>query len=459
MTRPAKWTNRSVLGLGLASDPVATVTALAREVVSKALDNGWSGPPFDPLALAEILKIPVSPSDEVRDARTVSVGESGRVRIEFNPNRPPARVRFSIAHEIGHTLFPDCAKHVRNRAAYHELTADGWQLEALCNIAAAELLMPAGSLPVVDTSQVNAELIMEWRRMYDVSIEALLIRITHLASSPCAMFCASPASTQLDNASDRYHVDYAIGSAAWDTGSLTGVALPASSLVSECASVGFTANGDEHWDRAGEVHVECIAVAPYPGAVQPRVVGLLRRKEKLADRSETVLFGVVRGDATRPRGEGLRIIAHVVNDATPNWGGGGFASALRRRFDDAQTAFREWIKEDSDRLHLGAMHVAEVGRNVQVATLIAQKGYGQSARPRLRYSALRRALDELGQYAARSRASVHVPRIGAGQARGQWSVIEGLMREYISARGVPVTVYDLPGAVPPPAAPQTSLEL
>ena len=48
--------------------------------------------------------------------------------------------------------------------------------------------------------------------------------------------------------------------------------------------------------------------------------------------------------------------------------------------------------------------------------------------------------------------TVHLPRLGAGQARGQWSVIEGLIREFVSARGIPVTVYDLPGALAPPVA-------
>src|SRR5207244_431046 len=111
-------------------------------------------------------------------------------------------------------------------------------------------------------------------------------------------------------------------------------------------------------------------------------------------------------------GDGLRIIAHVVNDATPNWGGGGFASALRRRFESAQTAFREWVGEDGERLRLGAVHFSQVAPTIRVATLVAQKGYGPSARPRIRYSALRESLDALGRYAASSAATVHLPRLG-----------------------------------------------
>ena len=41
-------------------------------------------------------------------------------------------------------------------------------------------------------------------------------------------------------------------------------------------------------------------------------------------------------------------------------------------------------------------------------------------------------------------ASVHMPRIGTGQAGGSWSIIEDLVDNELCAHGVPVTVYDLP---------------
>lgn len=457
MGRNPEWTNRSVLALAQGEDPVAKVISLARKVVADALDKGWSGPPFDPVALAEVLRIPIVGTDDVRDARTTGIGEAGRVRIEFNPSRPPARVRFSIAHEIGHTLFPDCAKHVRNRSAYHELTPDGWQLEALCNIAAAELLMPAGSLPLIDVAEINAERILDWRRAYDVSVEALLIRIIHLSDVPCAMFCTSARGADLTAAPARYRVDYSIGSRSWDGPPLTGFVLPTDSLVQECASVGFTAHGDEIWGRAGSVHVECIAIPPYLGSVQPRVVGLLRRKVPDERQRGPALLRFVRGDATKPRGSDLRIVTHIVNDATPNWGGAGFASALRRTHPESQDAFRHWVREGN--LHLGAMHVGELAPTLRVATLVAQHGYGPSSRPRIRYSALRSCLEAVGEYAKAHGGSVHMPRLGAGQAGGDWGIIEGLIREYVTARGVSTTVYDLPGAPPPMVAPQATLNL
>jgi hypothetical protein len=93
------WTNKSVLKFAGCGDPVELIEAKARELVLKARDAGWSGPPYNPLAIADLLNIPVDANSEVADARTVAFGRG--IRIEFNPTRPRERVRFSLAHEIG----------------------------------------------------------------------------------------------------------------------------------------------------------------------------------------------------------------------------------------------------------------------------------------------------------------------------------------------------------------------
>src|SRR6267378_7822144 len=120
-----QWTNPSVVAFAEDRDPVAAVTERARELAMDAMDHGWTGPPFDPLALAEILRIDVLAREGVRDARTVP-NERGHPRIEYNPTRPRGRVRYSLAHEIAHAMFPDWADKVRNRSERHELTGDEW---------------------------------------------------------------------------------------------------------------------------------------------------------------------------------------------------------------------------------------------------------------------------------------------------------------------------------------------
>src|SRR5581483_10853484 len=164
------WTNKSVLALAREADPVEIVLAKARELTFSALELGWSGPPYDPFRLAELLNIRVIANEDVPDARTTP--SAGRLRIEFNPNRPAARINYSIAHEIGHSFFPDCAEMIRNRSK-HAGSKDEWQLEMLCNLAAAEILMPIGTLREVDL-EPKIDRVLDLRKEYNVSIEAML---------------------------------------------------------------------------------------------------------------------------------------------------------------------------------------------------------------------------------------------------------------------------------------------
>src|SRR3954463_1595431 len=97
------------------SDPYTEIARRAREIVLDALEEGWSGPPFDPFELAERVGIETVPREDLDDARLVSPQGEEPPRIEFNPHRRPARVRFSVAHELGHFLFSDHAAQTRYR--------------------------------------------------------------------------------------------------------------------------------------------------------------------------------------------------------------------------------------------------------------------------------------------------------------------------------------------------------
>lgn len=418
----------------------------ARSLVFEAMAVGWSGPPFDPFQLADFLGIPVVPTGDVSDARTIP-RQAGRVQIEFNPNRSRARVRYSIAHELAHTLFPDCHRRVRNRLKREHLDPEDWQLEMLCNIGAAELLMPVGSFPTLTEEHLSIDRLMALREEFSVSSEAILLRIVRLTNIPCLAFAASRDEAR---APHRYRVGYARSSRCWQVDVPSGVLLPEDSVVTECTGIGFTAHGGEAWPATDvSLHVECVGIPPYPGRRYPRVVGVAHPRHLGSAR----VFGLkqVRGDATRPRGKGPQVLLHVVNDKALSWGGGGFASALRRRIPSVHEEFSAWASSKRD-LRLGNVHWAVSGTDLVVASMVAQHGYGPSSRPRIRYDSLRRCLATVGAYARENRASVHMPRIGTGQARGDWSIVRELVEDYIVDLGVKVTVYDLPT----PAAPITT---
>ncbi len=432
-----RWTHPSARLLAANGDPEEAIVRRARDLVFRATEAGWVGPPFDPFALAELQGIDVVPSQAVVDA-TIRADERGRLRIEYNPDQPIARQRYSVAHELAHALFPDVAKQARFRVAGKILPGDDWQLELLCNRAAAELLMPVGSIADAVTGDIGIDEVLDARRRYDVSVEAVALRLVSLARAPLLAFAAAPAKT-----GNTYRVDYAIPSAAWSDAP-SPRAIAATSVVAECTAIGYTAKGHELWGGLSS-RVEAVGIPPYPGDRLPRVVGVVRPTDGLDRRAATIEY--LRGDATMPRGDAPRVLVQIVNDKTPNWGG-GFALVIRHKWPVVQDEFRAWAGVEGH-LRLGSTHTVEAEAGLWVASVVAMHGYGPSATSRIRYRALETGLEAVAKLATSLGATVHAPRIGAGQAGGSWAVISGLIQEALCDRGLSVSIYDLPGAPGP----------
>lgn len=427
-----KWTNPSVRELAGRSDPVEAIQSIARIRVLDAVEQGWQGPPFDPFELAEILNVRVVPSQEVEDAMLIPEGR--RYRIDFNPSQSQRRIRFSIAHELAHTLFPDCRDQVRKRLRRADMSSDVWQLEMLCNIAASEFLMPAGNLPIESMGRITIDNIIEFSHEFDASIEAVLLRIVRLERRHCAVFVAS------GNA-EGYRLDYAVETQGACFRLESGLVLPENSRVSNCQALGYTAKGEETWVTGQSIHMECVAIPAYPGHLWPRVAGIAYRKGERGLGTSRITFVV--GDATKPHGQGHKVIAHVVNDGATRWGGRGFANAVRRKWPPVQDDFRQWAERCPHNHRLGNTHVCQVDDETSVFSMIAQHGYGKSRLPRIRYHHLADTLSQLCDFAQREEASVHMPRIGCGEAGGNWSIVQDLILERLSDHGIAVTVYDL----------------
>jgi Zn-dependent peptidase ImmA (M78 family)/O-acetyl-ADP-ribose deacetylase (regulator of RNase III) len=444
------WTHPSVRRLG-AKDPVQFICSRASSKALEAIQAGWSGPPFDPTKLAPYLGVRVVPKEDVADARTVPL-QGSLLQVEFNPNKTPARIRFSIAHELAHTLFEDCFETIRNRLSATEQKADEWQLEMLCNLGAAEFLMPMGKFPELKNTDISIRHIMALRDKFQVSMEAVLLRVVRLTQAPCAIFAASCREHARHR--DRYSIDYAVASRNWRLRLSSGTLLPKDSVLRECTAIGYSAEREEEWSPAtGRIHVQCLGIPSFPSETIPRVVGLIRPSTAVPVEQARITW--LDGDATEPRGEGHRIVAHVANNKTPNWGA-GFGLAVRKKRPEVQEAFRSWTRETPGALSLGnVFHSDVLDDNITFFQMICQSGYGPSEKPRLRYAALRTCLERLAEFATAHDASVHMPRIGAGQGGGSWGLIEQLIDEVLCSQGLRVTVYDLPGqqTAPGPAQP------
>jgi O-acetyl-ADP-ribose deacetylase (regulator of RNase III) len=346
------------------------------------------------------------------------------------------RVRFSIAHEIAHSLFEDVADEVRHRGG-NKAAKDDWQLEVLCNLAASEFVMPLGSISARASLGSLEELMVE-RRKFDVSAEAFLIRATKIASEPVVMFCASPIAGPTGERS--YRVDYSISSASAPQVPIFGFQVPKRSIVNSCSAIGFTGRGTEKWFEGRSATIECVGIPGYPGSSYPRVAGLIRF-EKTEVPGAKVNF--VHGDVLKASGSETRIICQLVNDQARFWGG-GVARSAARAFPEAQRDFSNWIVSIPRSKRLGDVHFARADKNLVLASLVGQAGFGPSPTPRIRYAALEKCFAKISEFASANSASVHMPRLGSGESGGSWDTVQELLQNALVADGIPVTVCDLP---------------
>jgi len=145
----------------------------------------------------------------------------------------------------------------------------------------------------------------------------------------------------------------------------------------------------------------------------------------------------IRGDATKPVGEGPKIIVHICNDLGV-WGA-GFVLALSRRWADPERVYREM-----DTYKLGSVSYVTVEKDIAVANLIGQTGVGVTKRGiPVRYWAIEEGLNQIRDAAEGTGSSIHMPRIGCGLAGGTWDEIDYILERVFKDSSVPVTVYDL----------------
>lgn len=162
----------------------------------------------------------------------------------------------------------------------------------------------------------------------------------------------------------------------------------------------------------------------------------------MAARDDVKSVRYVMGDATRPVGEGPKVIVHVCNDLG-KWGK-GFVLALSRRWKEPELAYKASFVS-LPHPALGDVQFVRVEQGIVVANLIGQRGVATRATktPPVRYEAIREGLAKIAEHARASNASVHMPRIGCGLAGGEWGQVEPLIVETLLAADIDVTVYDL----------------
>lgn len=152
----------------------------------------------------------------------------------------------------------------------------------------------------------------------------------------------------------------------------------------------------------------------------------------------------LKGDATYPQGDGNKILPHCCN--TIGAWGSGYVLALSKRWSQPEKEYHRLAHEQG--LILGNVQLVPVEHNnendtvIIVANMIAQEGIGfnLSGLPPIRYDALLECLIKVNDAAVKTNSTIHMPRIGAGLAGGNWKIIEKII---IECTTVDVFVYDL----------------
>jgi len=150
----------------------------------------------------------------------------------------------------------------------------------------------------------------------------------------------------------------------------------------------------------------------------------------------------VKGDATKPAGDGPKLLIHCCNDIGA-WGK-GFVTALSRRWSKPEESYRSWALNESFRL--GMVQPVRVESDVWVLNMLAQRGIRRrsSDPPAIDYDKLRVCLRKVGDFAVSRAASVHAPKFGSALAGGSWDTIETMIVEELVERGIDVFIYILP---------------
>jgi hypothetical protein len=242
-------------------------------------------PPFDPAACARALGMKVQ---EIRDpslpfAAALLPCRGRSFVILVNTYRASqARRRFSIAHEIAHTLLPNAmdAKHYREGQA----TCDDREIERLADQGAAMLLMPpdlfAGDLADLG---LYPSTLLELSQLYGVSLSAAAVNAARTSRQACAIcLCscqAGPAAlrTRLVQERKPWSIVRAYRSATFPISLYRGKSLPDESVVAKAAVVGREIERQEtlYFRRCRSLEVHTIARPLQSGTRQsPRVLAV-----------------------------------------------------------------------------------------------------------------------------------------------------------------------------------------
>lgn len=250
-----------------------------REKVGIGKRAGWSGPPFDPFLLASILGIKVSIEEHAFPGEGYITGYQGRAFITIRPGTTLERQRFTLCHEIAHTCFPDVFEMGRSRGVQMESVAEK-KFEALCDVGAAELLMPLDEFRRdLGNHRVSIDLAERLSSSYGASMEATIRRILGLTNQRCAaVFMTDGRVAEHIGNAGIHRIRSFTPSTTFGVFAKPGTIAPQQSCVYKAAKDVVRLPVPERWvieDVEHAFNVEAVPLPDFPDA--PKVLAILHR--------------------------------------------------------------------------------------------------------------------------------------------------------------------------------------
>jgi O-acetyl-ADP-ribose deacetylase (regulator of RNase III) len=153
------------------------------------------------------------------------------------------------------------------------------------------------------------------------------------------------------------------------------------------------------------------------------------------------MINYIKGDATKPIGDGKKVIAHICNNKGA-WGK-GFVLSLSKKWKQPEETYRLEAKKFTNKnelIPLGNVQFVQVSNDIVVANMIAQHDIKYFFNiPPIRYVALKTCLEKVNRYCVHYNATLHAPKFGSGLAGGDWNNIEEIINSTMS---VDVIIYD-----------------
>jgi hypothetical protein len=146
--------------------------AEAITTIATGLLEGVSHPPTDLSAIERKVSVYSCVAEDIAGSGELRRDESG-LRIVYSCYLPKPRRRFTIAHEIAHAYFESC---------WPDLPRPNKEVEKICDMMAAEILMPSSHVLEIIKGEFRLDRIFEIARTFQVSLSAAAIRCARLKS-------------------------------------------------------------------------------------------------------------------------------------------------------------------------------------------------------------------------------------------------------------------------------------